>query len=114
MPPDETVLLPRRVRTLEIGQRELKGRLDAMHLNGHAAAIRALADASPELVKLATLVPQLASMVEEKDDDDAFVRELKRRVHWNSGTKEAVRIIVSCVIAVACWVVAKQLGLPHP
>lgn len=74
-------------------------RLDAISLNGDAPALRQLAKATPALLVVAEHAPALARMANDAEDSRAGWRWLRRRVYWDQGVGNVVKLTVAGLIA---------------
>lgn len=81
----------RRIDKIEANQRAVIQRMDAQDLNGSADKLRQIARVAPKLLKLATLSDTLDALATHEQEGRVFARELRRRVRWDRGTKDAIK-----------------------
>jgi hypothetical protein len=113
LPVTRRIPLSQRVGNVEQGLLRVETKIDEFHLNGSGVAIKALAEASGDLVELARCAPALIAIASERTDAAAFWRTLQRWVRWGKGTKALVQTIVAAAAGAAAYYVAAHIwGLP--
>lgn len=89
-------------------------RLDAIALNGDAPALRQLARATPDLLRIANHASALEHLASEVEDSRAGWRWLRATVRWDHGVGTVVKWIVAGFIAAATLFLAAKLFAASP
>lgn len=88
-------------------------RLDVISLNGDAPALRQLAKATPDLLRIASHADALDRIAKDDEDSRAGWRWVRARVHWDHGVGTVVKWVVSgAIAALTLFLVARLFAAP--